>query len=515
MIGAAAAYFLIYDESIDDDTPREDVDAPGEGDDTLPENPDDTDTTDPDTPDLSGYDTLSASENETVSGGEGRDLLNLFHNSVGFGDAGVDRLEISNNATGNGGEGQDRLNIFDDATGFGDEGPDILEAVQQGDASAFGGAGDDRITVSRGASGFGEADDDTMVVGRNSMGADSFILSLNGSFILSLNGELLEANDPESENGVRITDFMPAEDVLVLAGAPPSSIDVLPSGDSDTEIQVGFGNGAVQSIFLENVAPDDIDPEEILFTVVEGTPNLIPGGEFPFTGGDILDPTLGTDGADTVTTDQDAVIGTGAGDDFVTIGDGNTRTDTGADDDLLRVQGGTHEIDAGTGNDTVEGAVDFAIVDLGAGDDVASVTFDGSPNASNFSGIVDGGNGDDTIASFNRSDEDVIIRPGEGDDIVRTQGSATIEDVEDGDQITLTLRDGTEMINIDYRDATSASNPLVIELTDEWPSGSDLSLRVVDTPRVGDVYVQIGDLELIRLEGVRDVAAFQINVYNV
>ncbi|WP_428514921.1 hypothetical protein [Roseovarius sp.] len=575
LIGGAAASFLIYDEFIDDDddNPRDqDVGTPGEGDGPLPENPDDPD--DPDTPDLSGDDTLSASGNERVYGGEGRDLLDLSNNAVGFGQLGVDRLNINDTATGYGGEGQDRLNIFDDATGFGGEGDDILEAVHRGNASAFGEGGDDTITVSRGASGFGGEGDDSMVVGRNSIGeggegndtidgriqstihgnaGDDTLQLLAGdpltpniatggdgddqltvlrtalnsdveltggdgadNFILSLNGELLDPDAPESEDGVRITDFSPTEDVLLLAGAPPSSIDVLASGDNGTELQIAFGNGAIQSIFLENVAPEDIDPEEILFTVVEGTPNFIPSGDFPFTRGDILDPTLGTDGPDTVTTDQDAVIGTGAGNDVVTISDGNTRTDTGADDDLLRSRGGTHDLETGTGNDTVEGGVDFATIDLGAGDDLASMTFNGSVNASNFSGIIDGGDGDDTIASFNRSDEAVIIRPGEGDDIVRAQGSATIEDVDDGDEITLTFRDGTEMVNIDYSDATGAGNPLVIQLTDEWPSGDALSLRLVDTPRLGnDVFVSIGDIELIQLEDVRDVASLQFEVFNV
>ena len=42
----------------------------------------------------------------------------------------------------------------------------------------------------------------------------------------------------------------------------------------------------------------------------------------------------------------------------------------------------------------------------------------------------------------------MLIRPGEGD------------------EITLTFRDGTEMINVDYGDATGAGNPLVIQLED-------------------------------------------------
>ncbi|QFT79546.1 hypothetical protein FIU89_02905 [Roseovarius sp. THAF27] len=146
LIGGAAASFLIYDEFIDDDddNPRDqDVGTPGDG--PLPGNPDDAD--DPDTPDLSGDDTLSASGNERVYGGEGRDLLDLSDNAVGFGQIGVDRLDINETATGYGGEGQDRLNIFDDATGFGVEADDNLEAVQRGDASAFGEGGDGDDTI--------------------------------------------------------------------------------------------------------------------------------------------------------------------------------------------------------------------------------------------------------------------------------------------------------------------------------------------------------------------------------
>ncbi|WP_420558037.1 calcium-binding protein [Roseovarius sp.] len=578
LIGGAAASFLIYDEFIDDDddNPRDqDVGTPGDGDGPLPENPDDPD--DPDTPDLSGDDTLSASGNERVYGGEGRDLLDLSDNAVGFGQLGVDKLNIRDDATGYGGQGQDRLNIYDDAIGYGGPGDDILETMNDISsetpvvgASAFGEDGDDTITVSRGASGFGGAGDDTMLVGRNSIGeggdgddtidgrvqstihgnaGDDVLQLLAGdpltpniatggdgddelialrtalnsdveltggdgadSFVLSLNGELLDPDAPESEGGVRITDFSPAEDVLLLAGAPPSSIDVLASGDNGTELQIGFGNGAVQSIFLENVAPEDIDPEQILFTVVQGTDFVLPGGDFPFTRGDILDPTLGTDGPDTVTTDQDAVIGTGAGNDQVTVGDGNTRTDTGADDDLVRVQGGTHDIYTGTGNDTVEGAMDGASIDLGDGNDVASMTFSDG-------GFIIPGQGDDTIEARGLSDDQMIIRLGEneGDDNLRVHGNASISDVEAGDRLTLVLSDDVTNIDITVNnDGRAPIDPITIELTDDWTSGDDVALRVVELTETRNwVYVSIGGEEVIRLDFVDDPDALQFNVLRV
>ncbi|MDF1874822.1 tandem-95 repeat protein [Sulfurimonas sp. SAG-AH-194-I05] len=116
----------------------------------------------------------------------------------------------------------------------------------------------------------------------------------------------------------------------------------------------------------------------------------------------------GTAGDDIVSgSSEDDTIQTGAGNDVIDAGAGNDYVNSGAGDDILNVGDEIKDdvtVDMGSGNDTVTaGALgDDASIDMGSGDDTLEVDH----LSGSFSGVVDGGEGYDTLSLKDVSKDD-------------------------------------------------------------------------------------------------------------
>ncbi|KIN74086.1 calcium-binding protein [Sulfitobacter guttiformis] len=241
-----------------------------------------------------GNDSLYGPANgNTVLGGAGDDTLFVGAGGTAFGGAGSDSLSGSTNA---GGFGYNELFFEQDEAPedltvnlYGGAGNDIL-TLSGMDVNGFGGSGNDTLTVGDGARGFGGSGNDFFgldagAVAGGDEGDDTFQYIARVDFRSSedtvvLTGgagadryEFAVSNIFEDQQGefLRITDFDPAEDVLVvqdwsgndlrfvgLREAPDGSYtDVVATYTAEAE---GLGNPHVEAtIRLEGVTGFSLD----------------------------------------------------------------------------------------------------------------------------------------------------------------------------------------------------------------------------------------------------------------
>ncbi|MCH2077570.1 MAG: hypothetical protein MK180_11965 [Rhodobacteraceae bacterium] len=122
--------------------------------------------------------------------------------------------------------------------------------------------------------------------------------------------------------------------------------------------------------------------------------------------------------ADEITVDEDGVVLGTAGDDLITVGDGEVST----------------EVEAGAGDDTIldlDPSTDLGNYDGGSGDDIIAVAAG--------SGVISGGEGNDTISVL--ATGLVAVDAGEGDDFIEAITQGVVFGGEGND----TLSDGVEI----------------------------------------------------------------------
>ena len=259
-----------------------------------------------------GDDTLDGRASETtlyIFGGSGDDTIlgSALYYSVAYG-----------------GDGNDSISVHGEANG--DGGNDIISIIGDAGGDAEGGAGDDVIT--------GGAGDDRLI---GNGGADRIEGAAGDDFLVS--------GDFQSD---------------YWAGVPDNGTDhdVLSGGDGNDHLFAGYG--------------DDVD-----------------GG----TGDDTLELSLG--GATSGVTLDTADLTAGSA---VTVGGGTIqdieqltylRGSEFADDLTIAPQSSPITVDGGAGDDRIVSAADNARIDGGAGDDLISST--------GVATFVDGGDGNDTI----------------------------------------------------------------------------------------------------------------------
>ncbi len=209
-----------------------------------------------------------------VNGGDGDDYITAMRYSsadgVGIGTvdggAGEDRIYMGS-GTAHGGEGDDDLSDIPNDDGpsmlYGDAGNDSLNVTALG-SQAFGGVGDDVISVGNGTVGYGDEGNDVL---RLSAGATAFggvgddlftfvdfLHNENGSAVAT-GGEGADIYDLHVRSAVNgeadepfltITDFDPAEDVLQVRGWGTSDVDTIEiveaADGSYTDVRVTYTN---------------------------------------------------------------------------------------------------------------------------------------------------------------------------------------------------------------------------------------------------------------------------------
>ena len=367
-----------------------------------------------------GNDTVDAGlGNDTVDGGTGNDVL--------LGGAGDDTLL--------GGEGSDQL--------WGGEGSDLLD----------GGAGDDALVTGAGDTAFGGDGDDAFFIDGQSSGGTATIVGGEAGEDLSdpTNGGDGDYLDLGWDGNAVVTD---AVDVT-FSGDEAGAVTGLATDVTFSEIeQIGTGDGN-----------DTIDAS----ATTSGTNVYAGAGDDTLLGGSGDDTLDGGEGADSILAgDGSDTINGGDGDDLLDGGTGDDQLIGGLGNDTLIGGAGADSMDGGAGLDIVDysgssGAVNVdlstntfsggdATGDVGYGiDGIIGSDFNdtltgydaeyltGGPD--DFTNIIDGGAGDDSIDGLLGSDtliggdgDDTIIGGG-GDDTVTGDAGADLITGGTGDDV--------------------------------------------------------------------------------
>ncbi|WGW04794.1 calcium-binding protein [Tropicibacter oceani] len=214
-----------------------------------------------------GDDRLDANAGQvTLRGGDGDDQINISApGAIAYGDAGNDQFTVVADATVYGGTGDDGLSSYGSqtsATLYGEAGNDNLIVLSTG-STAFGGAGDDFVSIGNDATGHGGAGNDQLQLdpggtahggpGDDFFSVWNFYNSEDGPAIAT-GGEGADTFDlrPRNPYGesdepyLRITDFDPDEDVLQLGtfSTPSAEISRVTlnegGGSAYTDLEIHF-----------------------------------------------------------------------------------------------------------------------------------------------------------------------------------------------------------------------------------------------------------------------------------
>ncbi|MEX0371349.1 MAG: calcium-binding protein [Tateyamaria sp.] len=214
----------------------------------------------------SGFSSIDGTEPAVViDGGAGDDVVRTSNATVDAG-AGDDTVTLFGGEA-RGGDGDDQIAAQGDgvATLFGDPGSDRLSVGGIG-SQAFGGLGDDFVSVDTGAVGYGDAGNDSLQLESGSAGIGG-----DGNDIFTVWNQFRDDAGPATVTGgagadtidarvwnalngeaddiyLTVTDFDPAEDALMVgvfqtSGVEVDSVDVVEASDgSYTDVQVTFSN---------------------------------------------------------------------------------------------------------------------------------------------------------------------------------------------------------------------------------------------------------------------------------
>ncbi|MBY5931645.1 hypothetical protein KUV51_01435 [Tateyamaria omphalii] len=211
-----------------------------------------------------GDDTIEGGADITADGGDGNDSINIESGSVigGLGDDTIDLL----GGTAEGGEGADVLRSYTDAeaTLFGNAGDDRLSVSGDGSeahggdgddfvgvdtaaASGFGGAGNDTLQLDSGAFGDGGTGDDLFTVWNQFRDEDGPATVTTGDGEDTISAMVWNPLNGRAEDVyLSVTDFDPAEDVLMVGvfqtqDVAVDEVDIVEASDgSFTDVEVTY-----------------------------------------------------------------------------------------------------------------------------------------------------------------------------------------------------------------------------------------------------------------------------------
>ncbi|GGX53754.1 hypothetical protein GCM10007385_22420 [Tateyamaria omphalii] len=227
-------------------------------------------------------------EDGVASGGVGNDTLVATSTATLLGDDGDDIMLLVQDGFADGGQGNDSISAFayEDASAettlLGGEGDDTLQSTtnslltERGAVTLDGGVGDDRLFIGANATGLGGDGNDQLTVSIDGvadggMGDDTLISRSYSDEIAAEDGistltggegfdtfeiYLSDFEEETIRDVIRITDFDPDEDVIVLDNSETGDgftfgsygffdgIEIVPSDDgSYTEVRVTLDNG--------------------------------------------------------------------------------------------------------------------------------------------------------------------------------------------------------------------------------------------------------------------------------
>jgi Ca2+-binding RTX toxin-like protein len=277
-----------------------------------------------------------------------------------------------------GGNGNDAISVIDSATASGDAGNDFItwyasSASPSGhDIRLSGGAGDDTLSAWSQTDGQvtlgGGTGNDLLVAGdgvvaRGSFGADTLV-GANGAVLIGGQGaDRFIASSVEafstSDEAVTINDFRKGRDSIAVHLVEPPSNITLSETEGDTRLTVEWPASDTETermtVLVKGVTGLTLDDFDF---VTEAGITPTPGIGFDYQTSAPLDSvTLGTPGADQLTAaNGDILLATGAGADSVTAGAGTTGgvINLGDGNDTYTANGARADLVTGSGNDTVD-----------------------------------------------------------------------------------------------------------------------------------------------------------------
>jgi len=389
-----------------------------------------------------GDDNLHARGEENIDGGAGDDTLRSFGDGMILGGEGDDVFTLGGEAEGFGGEGEDYMYISDAASGFGGDGDDTFflkhsNDADDGAATAEGGDGNDTF-VMKPLSGLPEETVAHVLTG--GAGADVYAFDIDGATAIR------DGAQEDNQIIATITDFDPAEDMLMLDIGAKSSfddVDALPQPEvSTTEdpegkfVDVHFSwtnplnpdNVETRTVRLEGLS--EFDTSDVQLTSMfdpDSQHNETETGDADAHRVFGLTPTEGSDTADDLTLGENSAT---------VLKDG---------DDSAEITGGSHLVYGGEGNDSIEATeTNDGVIQLfgGEGDDILTADL-----VQNNDTALIGGDGDDTI-TFGMGH---YVEGGEGNDTLvlnlhedaMDQGPAVLKQLT-GNHLTINIPEGLE-----------------------------------------------------------------------
>lgn len=341
-----------------------------------------------------GGDDQMFGENATLNGGAGNDTIEGIFQSLVNGGEGVDFIAVKAGATGYGNEGDDVLSARDEP---GDE----YEGSPPAASHAYGGAGNDRLTVGGQSEIEGGEGDDLLIKDGDSNGMLTAVATGGAGHDRFVLTNLVDTQEEALSAGTQvlaITDFDPAQDTLGVV-YDPALIDGLtvtstynPATDTTSVEIVQYYNGDPQALTVGRFDLKGVDHFDAGNLQFYADGNLVP----------IAFSLEGTEGNDVLTSGHPAGTGTGmgyGGDDEIDAGIGGARGGSGNDTLSDRPHSGGGDLYGETGDDHLSGSGDLF---GGAGNDVISlgasvVSFSAFWPDYVLDGTAVGGSGDDTI----------------------------------------------------------------------------------------------------------------------
>ena len=416
-----------------------------------------------------GSDTLSGGDgndtiwggagNDSVSGGEGRDVLyGGFGDDVLHGGGGDDTLYDNDSGTDAlyGEDGNDSINIQRDSLRAG------------GSTSAYGGAGDDLLTITTSSLDpifvDGGTGDDRLRVRSHSgtltatLGDGHDVVDLTQWTRATTSTATITITDFAAGDGGDRLDwftFLTSNAPTYVPGANPfatgfarlvqSGADVLLQFDRDGP---GTASGYATLMTFQNVTLGALTA----FNFGGFAPDGSTPAAHAIAGTDAAETLFGTGGADNVD---------GAGGNDVLYGTAAAETLSGGDgDDIVHGGAGNDTIDGGLGNDSLYGEQGTDTLSGGAGNDNLTDDVGGSDTLS-------GGDGDDSLYVARSTGTDAVtLLGGDGNDgiVVNLRAGTATVDAGAGDDIvgfdantatTLTLGAGSDTIFVYYLTASA------------------------------------------------------------
>lgn len=349
-------------------------------------------------------------------GGDGNDLM-IAGAGLAYGGAGNDLMV---------GDGFDDLPLYEElgTTLPGGAGDDIMTGWQ--DAQVAGDAGNDRISLGNGADGYGGAGDDSLILSPTVYGthADGGLISATGGagaddFAIDMVASSVPSGNPDME----ITDFVTGTDRLLVDAVDNGYVydhatlsEDSVAGHSDVTLHWRpQDGGAEMTSVLRLRGVMGFDPA-LIEVASEVEPHLAVGTVVQPVIGPVLTQVAGSDAANSLTGQSDALIHAGAGNDTVS---------TATDGEVVAV--------LGDGNDSFAGNGDGAVVFGGAGND--SVVFHANRDATT---VASGDAGNDRLEALAGTGK-LALSGGDGDDVVMGRAGQSLDGGSGADQVTLTV----------------------------------------------------------------------------